>query len=97
MTAKAKTASNAKPKESRSERARKKIEQFPDLVPHWVVAEKLGITTDSLRDWVAGGNFPEPHSVCVQTWFYRVDLVRAYLETGRWPEGTKFRRQDRGQ
>lgn len=81
----------AAPRAGRAGKARIKLDDLPDLIPHRLVADKLGISPDSLRDWVAAGTFPEPHSTIERTWFYRVDLVRAYLTTGEWPEGTKFR------
>lgn len=90
------SSTDAKPDRTKSRqgdagKARVKLADLPDLIPHFLVADKLGITTDRLRDWVAQGTFPEPHSMVERTWFYRVDLVRVYLEIGRWPEGTKFR------
>jgi hypothetical protein len=77
----------------RAGKARDKLADLPDLIPHAMVAEKFGITTTTLRNWVASGEFPEPHSTLAQTWLYRVDFIRAFLETGRWPEGVKFKRQ----
>jgi hypothetical protein len=68
-----------------------KLADLPDLITHRDVAEKLGITTNNLRDWVAKGTFPVPHSRVEKTWLYRLDLVRAYIETGRWPPEAKFR------
>jgi hypothetical protein len=77
----------------RSGRAKRKVEDLPDLIPHWVVAEKIGVATETIRDWVTRGTFPEPHSIIEQTWLYRVDFIRAFLETGRWPDGAKFQRR----
>lgn len=77
----------------RAEKAKVKFDDLPDLIPHRLVAKKLGITTDTLREWVGKGTFPEPHSFFEQTWLYRVDLIQAFLETGKWPECAKFKRR----
>ena len=81
----------------RAGKAKVKLEGLPDLIPHRLVADKLGITPDTLRDWVTKGTFPEPHSHFEHTWLYRVDFIRAFLETGRWPEGAKFQRRRWGE
>jgi hypothetical protein len=75
----------------RAGKARDKLADLPDLIPLTLVADKLGITSTILREWVTKGVFPEPHSIFEQTWLYRVDLIREFLGTGRWPDGTKFR------
>jgi hypothetical protein len=75
----------------RAGKARGKLADLPDLITHRLVADKLGVTTDTLREWVAKGVFPEPHSIFEQTWLYRGDFIRAFLETGRWPDGARFR------
>ena len=69
----------------------------PELVNHRDVATRLGITTQNIRRWVASGEFPEPHSVLASLWFYREDHVRAFLETGKWPDGAKFKRRGGGE
>jgi hypothetical protein len=79
------------PRTGRAGVASRKIDDLADLIPHRLVAAKLGVTTDTLREWVGKGDFPEPHSIFQQTWLYRVDHVRAFLETGKWPDGTKFK------
>lgn len=61
------------------------------LVTHREVAEACSVDTETLRDWVAKGEFPEPHSVIERTWFYRVDVVAHWLETGEWPRGARFK------
>ncbi len=71
----------------RAGKAREKLADLPDLISHTPVADKFGTTTRNIRDWVAAGEFPEPHSIGRQAWFYRVDFVRAFLETGRSSSG----------
>jgi hypothetical protein len=63
----------------------------PKWITHREVAGLVSIDTETLRDWVATGEWPEPISVVRQTWFYRADVVERFLETGVWPEGTKFK------
>jgi hypothetical protein len=63
------------PRSGRAGKARQKLADLADLIPHSMVAEKLGITTVCLRNWVAVGEFPEPHSILKRTWLYRVDLL----------------------
>lgn len=69
----------------------------PKLVPHRKVAEWLSIDPETLRRWVARGEFPEPHSTIAQTWFYPLAQIEHYLQHGRWPEGTRFKRAARVQ
>jgi hypothetical protein len=89
-------ASKKPARTGRAGKARSKIADLPDLVPHAIVADKLGITTTILRKWVVDGEFPRPHSTLGQTWLYRVDLIRVYLETGKWPDGATFNRSRPG-
>lgn len=70
--------------------ARKK--QPPRLVSHRTVADWLDIDPSTLREWVTLGEFPEPHSIIRQTWFYPAAAIEHYLKTGRWPEDVRFRR-----
>lgn len=64
----------------------------PRLITHRIVARLCGIDTSMLRDCVARGTFPEPHSILGErTWLYRADYVEHYIETTRWPEGAKFK------
>lgn len=86
------TKTKAPARTGRAGKARVKLADLPDLIPHTFVAEKIGVSSTALRNWVASGEFPEPHSVLGQTWMYRVDTIRPYLETGRWPDGTRFKR-----
>ena len=79
------------PRSGRSGVALGQLEEYSNLIPHRLVADKLGVTPDALRDWVIAGMFPEPHSVIERTWLYPVDDFRFFLENGRWPDGTKFR------
>jgi hypothetical protein len=78
-------------REGRAGKAREKLVDLPDLIPHTFVAAKLGVSTTILRAWVAEGEVPKPHCMIKHTWFYRLDMIRVYRETGRWPDGTKFR------
>jgi uncharacterized protein YeaC (DUF1315 family) len=61
------------------------------LLTHRTVARMVDIDTETLREWVAVGEWPEPHAIVRQTWFYRADAIDHFLETGRWPDGTKFK------
>lgn len=61
------------------------------LITHRSVAEMLDLNTTTLRNWVALGEFPEPHSVIAQTWFYDAAVIEHYVRTGRWPDGARFR------
>lgn len=62
----------------------KRTKAKPRLMPHKQVAELCGITTEALRDWVAKGNFPEPHAIIGQTWLYKADLIEHWIETAEW-------------
>lgn len=63
----------------------------PRLLTHRTVAQMMDVDTETLRDWVADGEFPEPVAVISRTWFYDQAVVEEFIETGRWPEGTKFK------
>jgi hypothetical protein len=80
-----------KPRTGRAGDALEKLADLPDLITHRLVADKLGVTPDALRDWVYAGVFPEPHSVIERTWLYPIGPIRVFLATGAWPKGTKFR------
>jgi hypothetical protein len=82
----------APPRTGRAGKARSKIDDLPDLIPHRLVADKLGVTPDTFKDWVDNGTFPMPHSKFEQTLLYRVDFIRAFLDTGIWPDGARFQR-----
>jgi predicted DNA-binding transcriptional regulator AlpA len=82
----------ADPRPTRARKAGRKIDDVPGTVTHRKVAEKLGITPETLRRWVAKGAFPRPLAVIETIWLYREDIIRAFLQTGKWPEGTEFRR-----
>jgi predicted DNA-binding transcriptional regulator AlpA len=62
----------------------RKVDITPRLMPHKRVAALCGITTDTLRTWVAKGNFPEPHSTIGKTLLYKTDLIEHWLQTGEW-------------
>lgn len=96
-TAKVPRKPRAPARTKRAGKARDKIDDLPDLIPHRLLADKLGVTPRTLRDWVTNGAFPEPHSHFEQTWLYRVDLIRAFLDTGKWPDGTRFQRTRGGE
>jgi hypothetical protein len=61
------------------------------LVSHRTVAKVCDIDTETLRDWVASGDFPQPHSVIRATWMYDKAIIDHWLETGAWPKEAKFR------
>ncbi len=67
----------------------------PRLVSHRTVAHWLDVAPSTLRAWVMTGEFPEPLSVICQTWFYPAGQVEHWVKTGRWPEGTRFKRVPR--
>jgi predicted site-specific integrase-resolvase len=69
----------------------------PELITHRKVAGLLGISCRDIRRWVAKGSFPMPHASVEVTWFYREDVIRAFLETGKWPEGVRFQRTRGGE
>lgn len=61
------------------------------LITHRDVAKLCGITPRRIRAWTERGQWPEPHSVVEQTWFYLKSEVDHYLEHGTWPKGIKYR------
>jgi hypothetical protein len=67
------------------------LDGAPELVNHRRVAGLFDVTTAALRTWVEKGEFPEPHSVIAQTWFYRADWIAHRLKTGEWPRGVVFK------
>jgi hypothetical protein len=69
---------------------RKAPEGIPRLLTHRQVAELFQVTPAGLRRWVAKGEFPRPHSIICQTWFYREDMIAHRIKTGEWPEDAEF-------
>ena len=63
----------------------------PRWITHREVAGLVSIDTETLRAWVAAGEWPEPIAIIRNTWFYPADTIDRYLSTGVWPEGTKFK------
>ena len=63
----------------------------PVLITHVTVAALCSIDTETLREWVAKGVFPEPHTVFEHTWLYKRRVVQHFLDHGDWPKGTKFK------
>ena len=61
------------------------------LINHRTVAKVLDITTETLRGWVAKGDFPRPHSIVQATWLYDKAIIDHWLDTGRWPPNASFR------
>lgn len=61
------------------------------LMSHREVAKLCGVTPRRLRYWAERGQWPTPHSIVEQTWFYRRDMIEHYLNTGKWPEWVRFR------
>jgi hypothetical protein len=80
-------------KKPRKKRAPKtgRLEGLPRLMTHREVAEHFRVTAACIKRWVEKGDFPEPHSIIVQTWFYREDTIAHRLKTGEWPKGTEFK------
>jgi hypothetical protein len=72
-------------------------EKEPRLIKMREVAAMLGITTQNIRRWVANGSWPEPHSAVATTWLYRADHIKTFVETGKWPDGVKFKRRRGGE
>lgn len=68
-----------------------KVKSGPRLMTHREVAAWISIDTETLRDWVAEGEWPEPIAIIRRTWFYPVHAVEHFIETGTWPEGTRFK------
>ncbi len=77
-------------KASKKREKRKPAVELPRLMTHRQVAEVFQVTPAGLRKWVARGEFPCPHSIIVQTWYYREDIVAHRIKTGQWPEGLRF-------
>jgi excisionase family DNA binding protein len=69
-----------------------RLADLPGTITIRQLADTLGVSVDAIKDWVGRGEFPEPHSIFGRTWLYRLDYVRAFLETGRWPAGVRFKR-----
>jgi hypothetical protein len=68
---------------------------IPTLISHRRLAERLDVDTETLRNWVQLGEFPEPVAMVSQTWFYReTDIAYWIANRGRWPDGTRFRGRD---
>jgi predicted DNA-binding transcriptional regulator AlpA len=61
------------------------------LLTHRSIARLCDVDTETIREWVARGEWPEPHAIVERTWFFAKSVVDYWLETGRWPEGTKFK------
>jgi predicted DNA-binding transcriptional regulator AlpA len=83
-------AAKPKPEQARQPRGRA-ARLRPRLLTHREVARLVSIETDTLRDWVAIGEWPEPVAIVQRTWFYRIADVDHFIETGTWPEGVRFR------
>jgi hypothetical protein len=62
------------------------------MVTHRDLARLLGVSTSVIRLWVQRGEFPEPTAIVAQTWLYNLRAVESFINTGRWPAGTRFRR-----
>lgn len=78
------------PKPTRARKAGRKIDDTPGTITHRKLAEKLGITPETLRKLCHKGVFPRPLALVGSLWLYREDHVRAFLETGKWPEGMAY-------
>lgn len=69
---------------------RKASVELPELMTHRQAADIFCVTSAGLRKWVEKGQFPRPHSVICQTWYYRVDVIAHRVRTGEWPHGVRF-------
>lgn len=67
-----------------------KTKPQPRLYTHRTVAKLLGISTETLRAWVAAGEFPKPLAKIQRTWLYESAAIDHWVKTGIWPEGTRF-------
>jgi hypothetical protein len=61
------------------------------LLTHRSIARLCDVDTETIREWVARGEWPEPHAIVERTWFYPAEAVNCFLDTGRWPEGMRFK------
>jgi len=64
----------------------------PELIPIKVVAKRVGMSSKTLINWIAKGDFPLPHSVFQKTRLYRTDDIDVFIRTGKWPAGARFAR-----
>lgn len=62
---------------------------------HLEVARIVGVTAETIRSWVARGEWPEPHDIKGVLWFYPIAAVEQWSRDATWPEGTRFRRPRR--
>jgi hypothetical protein len=67
----------------------------PKLITQRQMAKLISIDTATLRGWVQKGEWPQPHSVVEQTWFFRAADFEYFLAEGVWPEGVRFNRPAR--
>jgi hypothetical protein len=77
------------PAAKKPRKPRRKAE--PRLLTHRDVAAMISVDTETLREWVACGEWPQPVAVIRQTWFYHAHAIEHFIETGTWPEGTRFK------
>ena len=73
----------------------KRAKAAPEFWKHAKVAELFGITPRTLRAWVLAGDFPQPHMMVRQTWFYDATIINHWRQTGQWPDRAKFRPKPR--
>jgi hypothetical protein len=61
------------------------------LMDNLDVCELLGVRPDTWRKRINLGIAPIPHSRAGARGYYKRADVRAYIKTGQWPAGMKFR------
>ena len=69
---------------------RKPVAELPRLMTHREVEEHFCVTPAGPRRWVAKGEFPVPHSIISQMWYYRKDMIAHRIRTGEWTQGVGF-------
>lgn len=73
-------------------KAKRRLENIPDMIHHRAIAEKLGIDTETIREWVISGEWPLPHAISGTLFFYRLADYTRWTEGKGWPDGIKFSR-----
>jgi hypothetical protein len=63
----------------------------PDLLTIRTVARRADLDTETIRKWVAAGEFPEPRAIIKNTWFFDARVILHWLDTGLWLESARFK------
>ena len=59
------------------------------LLTDCAVAERLRVSTQMVRLWVATGAWPLPHGIRGPSWLFDRSDVECWLRTGDWPAGAR--------